>query len=242
MCACSILAVFAACVIAVLGVTISVMRVQQPSVRAWSTCPSCRHWSMLCARLCARGRGVCLQETRGHGLRVRWNCCVCGLCLCSLEYNGIGDAGAAAIGAGLVHVPQLQALVYVVCPAVCAGLRCVLASFLGATACELAVCTVCVIAALPRTISVRRCRRCGGRWCRPGALAPAAGTEVRCVLGSVSGPGRMLVWKRGMMARVRAGVVVCTVCVIAALPRTISVPQVRRPLVQAWCTCPSCRH
>ncbi len=46
-------------------------------------------------------------------------CGAMGLCVClacgvvSLGDNGIGDEGAAAIGAGLVHVPSLTTLEYV---------------------------------------------------------------------------------------------------------------------------------
>ena len=47
--------------------------------------------------------------------------------LCRLRENDIGDTGAAAIGAGLVHLPQLQKLKYDVCPAVGAGAWCALA-------------------------------------------------------------------------------------------------------------------
>jgi hypothetical protein len=67
-------------------------------------------------------------------MRLRLCCCVCGLCSGSLSINGIGDAGAAAVGAGLVHLPQLQHLKYVVCSAVCAGSWCVLARERGAMA------------------------------------------------------------------------------------------------------------
>ncbi len=66
-------------------------------------------------------------------------CCVCDFCWCSLRLNGIGDAGAAAIGAGLVHLPQLQTLEYVVCPALCAGSWCTLARERGAMTCACAV-------------------------------------------------------------------------------------------------------
>ena len=46
-------------------------------------------------------------------------CGAMGLCVClacgvvSLWWNSIGDEGAAAIGAGLVHVPSLTTLQYV---------------------------------------------------------------------------------------------------------------------------------
>ena len=40
--------------------------------------------------------------------------CVClACCVISLRDNGIGAEGAAAIGAGLVHVPSLTTLQYV---------------------------------------------------------------------------------------------------------------------------------
>ena len=79
------------------------------------------------------GRALCLRENAG-----RWHAsapvltCVCGLRSCSLEGILVGDAGAAAIGAGLVHLPQLQTLKWVVCPAVCAGLWCALVRERGA--------------------------------------------------------------------------------------------------------------
>ncbi len=76
--------------------------------------------------------------TWGHGMRLRCRC-VCGLCSCSLACNFIGDAGVAAIGAGLVHLPQLQTLEYVVRPVVCTGPQCVLARDRGAMACACAV-------------------------------------------------------------------------------------------------------
>jgi hypothetical protein len=50
---------------------------------------------------------------------------VCGLCCrCSLGRNGIGGAGAAIIGAGLVHLPKLQALQYAVCRVVSSASWC----------------------------------------------------------------------------------------------------------------------
>jgi hypothetical protein len=107
---------------------------------------------------------------------LRCCCLVCALCLCSLRFNSIGAAGAAAIGAGLVYVPQLRTLMYVVWPAECARPWCVFARECGAMAC------VC------------------------------------------------------------AGGVVCAPIVCAALQATFFVPRVRRPLVQAWSMCPSCRH
>jgi len=128
-------AVCAACVRAALHSTMSVPRVRRPLVQAWSTCPSCRHWSTLCARLCAQGHSVCSQGIAGPWHAPALCCCVCGLCWCSLRGNDIGGAGAAAIGAGLVYVPQLQTLEYVVCLAVCAGWWCVLAWICGSMAC-----------------------------------------------------------------------------------------------------------
>ncbi len=123
-CECAGVVVCAVCVHAAFYTTISVTWVRRSLVQACCTCPSCRHWSTLCARLCARGRGVCL---RGDGVRVRWSSCERGLFWCSLANNRVGDVGAAAIGAGLVHLPQLQTLGYVVRPAVCARLGRVLA-------------------------------------------------------------------------------------------------------------------
>ncbi len=59
--------------------------------------------------------------TRGNNMLSRSCRCACGLCLCSFKDSGIGDAGAAAIGAGLAHVPQLQTLKWVVCPTMYVG-------------------------------------------------------------------------------------------------------------------------
>jgi hypothetical protein len=66
---------------------------------------------------------------------------VCAACVgsCSLPDNGIGDEGAAAIGAGLAHLPQLQTLEYAVCPVVSARSWYVLARGRGAMACVCAV-------------------------------------------------------------------------------------------------------
>ncbi len=71
--------------------------------------------------------------------------CVCGLCWCSLSDNDIGDAGAAAIGAALFHLPQLQELEYVLRPVVCTGSWSVLARERGAMVCFFAavVCGLC---------------------------------------------------------------------------------------------------
>ncbi len=91
--------------------------------------PGCVYWVVVCARTEARVDGMCF----------RCRCCACGLCLCSLGKNCIGAAGAVAIAAGLVHVPQLQTLKYVVCLAVCAGPWYVLARERGAMACDCAV-------------------------------------------------------------------------------------------------------
>jgi hypothetical protein len=63
----------------------------------------------------------------------------------SLENNRIGTAGAAAIGAGLTHLPQLRALEYVVCPAVCAGLWCAVSRKRDAMACMCGYVVVCVV-------------------------------------------------------------------------------------------------
>ncbi len=109
-CARGLVVVCVICVYAGLITAASVLRVLRPLVPAWSTFPSCRHWSTLCARLCVRGRGVCLQGNAGPCHAPALCCCVCGLCSCSLYNNGIGDAGAAALGAWLVHLPRLQTL------------------------------------------------------------------------------------------------------------------------------------
>ncbi len=80
----------------------------------------------------------------GSGMRLRLCYCVYGLCLGSLYDNRIGTAGAAAIGAGLVHLPQLQTLEYVVCWAVSAGPRRALAPENWAMACVRVGVPVCV--------------------------------------------------------------------------------------------------
>jgi hypothetical protein len=41
--------------------------------------------------------------------------------VCRLQGSGIGDYGAADIAACLVHLPQLQTLMYAACPAVSTG-------------------------------------------------------------------------------------------------------------------------
>ncbi len=79
------------------------------------------------------------KGTRDNDMCLRLCCCVCGLFSCSLAYNDIGNAGAVAIGAFLVHLPQLQTLKYVVCPTVCAGPWCLLARERGAMPCACAV-------------------------------------------------------------------------------------------------------
>ena len=87
---------------------------------------------------------------------------MCGLFLCSLGRNSIGAAGAAAIGAGMVHLSQLRALEYVLCPAVCAGPWCVFARVRVAMACASAGIVVCAVrgrAALLATVSMTRMRR-----------------------------------------------------------------------------------
>ena len=77
----------------------------------------------------AECRVVCLPVWCGRYVEVVcWCVCGCdgmmvcgamGLCVClacgvvSLSSNRIGDEGAAAIGAGLVHVPSLTTLEYV---------------------------------------------------------------------------------------------------------------------------------
>ncbi len=108
-----LLCVCAACVCAAFGATVSVPRVRRPLVQPWSTCPSCGHWSTLCAWLCVRGRRMTMSCIFA-GV-----CCVCGLCSCSLGINDVGATGAAAIGAGLVHLLQLRTLKCVVCLGAC---------------------------------------------------------------------------------------------------------------------------
>ncbi len=116
-----------------------------------------------CVPGCVVGAAVCVcTGARGDGMCSRGWCCVCGKCLCSLGSNDIDGAGAAAIGTYLVHVPQLRTLGYVVCSAVCAGPRCVLARERGPMACVCAravVCAACVRAAGTTTVSVSRVRR-----------------------------------------------------------------------------------
>jgi hypothetical protein len=104
---CDYVVMRAACACAALLATVLVTRVQWPLVQAWFTCPSCIHWSTLYARQCVR----CLGRQRGAMACVRACGVVCaGVCSSSLRSTGIGDTGAAAIGAALVHLPQLQAL------------------------------------------------------------------------------------------------------------------------------------
>ncbi len=91
--------------------------------------PDCEHGAVMCAR----------KGSRAIGMRLRWSCRVCGLCSCSLHSSRIGAAGAAAIDAGLVVVPQLQGLIYVVCPVVCKGSWCEVARERGAMAFACAV-------------------------------------------------------------------------------------------------------
>ncbi len=46
---------------------------------------------------CVYGVVVCAcTGTRGSDIRLRWCCCVSGLCSCSLLYNSIDEVGAAA--------------------------------------------------------------------------------------------------------------------------------------------------
>ncbi len=74
---------------------------------------------------CGRYVEVVLCCCVGVGAMV---CGAMGLCVClacgvvSLGWNSIGAEGAAAIGAGLVHVPSLTTLEYVRTPG-CFGLR-----------------------------------------------------------------------------------------------------------------------
>jgi hypothetical protein len=117
----------------------------------------------------------------GDAMRSRLCCCVCCLRSCSLGNNCIGAAGAAAIGAALVHLPQLLALEYVVCPAVRARSLCTFAPERGAML-VFTIVLLCVRPVFMQPWTQRhRCRGCDGHWCRPGPLAPAADTEVRCV-------------------------------------------------------------
>jgi hypothetical protein len=142
---------------------------------------------VVCPVVCA-GPWCVLAWERGAMACVRAGVVVCGLCSCSLYYNDIDDAGAAAIGAGLVHVSRLQTLEYAVCPAVCAGPWCVFAREFGSMACVRAGGVVCA-----RLVFVQpwkqpyRCRGCSGHRCGPGPRASAADTEVRCVPGCVFG-------------------------------------------------------
>ncbi len=68
-------------------------------------------WCFSCWRMW--GNAMCLR------LRLRLRCFVCDECSRRLDSNKIGDAGAAAVGAGLVHLPQLQLLEYAVCARLC---------------------------------------------------------------------------------------------------------------------------
>ncbi len=95
--------------------------------------PACACGVVACAFAGSRVNCVCLPLC----------CCVCGVCSCSLGYNRIGDAGAAAIGAGLVYLPQLRTLEYVVCSAVCAEPLCALARERGVMASECGGHVVC---------------------------------------------------------------------------------------------------
>jgi hypothetical protein len=100
------------------------------------------------------------------------------------------------------------------------------------------------------------CRVCGLCLCSlasnrigaPGAVAIGAGLAhvpqlqtLKYVVCPVvcAGPRCELAWERGAMA---CGVVVCAACARAALDTTVLVTRVRRALVQAWSTCPSCRR
>jgi hypothetical protein len=148
-------------------------------------------------------------------MRLHLCCCVSGLCSCSLAYNSIDAVGAAAIGAGLVHLPQLQTLEYVMCPAVCAGSWCTLAREHMAIA--LPLCVWFVSGSL--------------QWNRIGDAGAAA---VGAVLVDVpqlqtlryvvcptvcAGSWCTLARERGAMACACAAVV-CVVCVRAALRST----------------------
>ena len=81
------------------------------------------------------GAVVCTcAVTQGNGVGHKGMLCCLRLCLCSISYNfmSIGDEGGTAGAAVLGRLTQLQTLKYVVCPAVCGGLRCVLAWEIGA--------------------------------------------------------------------------------------------------------------
>ncbi len=102
--------------------------------------------------------------TRGDGMRLRSCRCACDLCRCSLENSGIGAAGAAAIGAGLVHVPQLRTLTYAMCPAMYLVCGLVVSACMGtrgngmrSLSCRCAC--FCIRAALPTTKWMTRVRR-----------------------------------------------------------------------------------
>ncbi len=83
---------------------------------------------VVCPAMCVRSWCALAREYWGMPCmqwhRLRLCCFMSGLCSCSLGYNRLGNAGAAAIGAGLVHLPQLQTLEYVVCSAVYAESWC----------------------------------------------------------------------------------------------------------------------
>jgi hypothetical protein len=160
----------------------------------------------------------------------------------SLAFNRIGDAGAAAIGAGLVLLPQLQTLEYVVCPTVRAGSWRVLARERGAMTCACAV--LLFVRFVSGSLAFNRIGDEGVAAIGAGLVQLPQLQTLKYVLRPVvcTGLWRALARDRGPLACVCAGVVVCAACVRAAFAATVSVPWVRRPLVQAWSTCPSCRH
>jgi hypothetical protein len=121
--------------------------------------------------------------TRGDGMRLRSCRCACGLRLCSLQDSGVGAAGAAAIGAGLVHVPKLRTLKYAMCPAMNVGrVECVHGRSGQSHAFAAVFLCVRFVFAQPRE-QPHRCLGCGSHRCSFGPLAAAADTEVRCMLG-----------------------------------------------------------
>jgi hypothetical protein len=177
---------------------------------------------VVCPTVCA------CTGSRGHGIRLRLCCCVSGLCSCSLYNNGIGDAGAAAIGAALFHLPQLQTLRYIVRPAVCTGPWCVLTRERGVMPCACAVLLCVRFVFVQPCVQFYRCRGCGGHWCRPGPPSPAADAGVRCVPGCALGVVVCAcTGTRGSDIRLRCAAV-CAVCARAVLLATVSIIKVQR--------------
>jgi hypothetical protein len=91
------------------------------SLQPWPTCPSCRLCSTLrvASRMaCCRCSFVGVARVSPAVLWLRGGGALLGvMSLCSLEGNVVGPAGASAVAAALVHLPQLQVLKCVASPA-----------------------------------------------------------------------------------------------------------------------------